>query len=46
MKNFLGVYPCACGKRVRVYDWLPSQVLCAKCKREVAKQEAQSEERP
>lgn len=31
-REFLGTYACmACGCRVRVYDWLPSQVLCAKC---------------
>jgi len=28
-----------CGKRVRVYEWLPDPVLCAGCKRDIMKQE-------
>lgn len=38
--QFLGTYPCAlCPKRVRVYEWLPSCVLCAGCRLEVLRQE-------
>ena len=38
---FLGTLPCAmCGKRVGVYEWLPSPVLCAGCKRDIEKQES------
>lgn len=30
--KFLGTYPCvACGKKVRVYGWLPEGVQCAGC---------------
>lgn len=41
---FLGTYPCAiCGKRVRVYGWLPEAILCASCTRERDRQEACSQ---
>lgn len=31
-RAFIGLFQCmACGKSVRVYDWLPQQVLCATC---------------
>lgn len=43
-KSFLGTHKCPCGKRVRVYDWLPPQVLCAKCTRDVARQETEAQE--
>jgi len=42
MRVFIGTYKCmACPTRVRVYDWLPSMLLCAEC----ARQEARNEER-
>jgi hypothetical protein len=38
--EFLGTYPCcACGKKVRVYDWLPEGVLCVRDQREIEKAE-------
>ena len=42
--GYLGKYPCgACGKKIRVYDWLPESVLCAACKKEIRAQEAKAE---
>jgi len=44
-RQYLGQYPCAlCPKLVRVYDWLPECVLCAACKRTVARQERKAEQ--
>lgn len=43
--DFLGSYPCAvCGRRVRIYGWLPTCVLCAQCTRETARSEATAED--
>jgi ribosomal protein S27E len=38
--KFLGTHPCAaCGKKVRVYDWLPESVQCAGCFRRTLAEE-------
>jgi hypothetical protein len=43
---FIGTYSCAlCARRVRVYDWLPECVLCARCKRRVEIDEELSAQR-
>ena len=40
-ESFLGTYPCAiCRSNVRVYGWLPEDVLCAKHRREIDSAEA------
>jgi hypothetical protein len=47
IRYFIGTYPCNhCNRqRVRVYDWLPECVLCAKCKAQIAAQEALQEDK-
>jgi len=41
-RQYLGQHKCvACPTIVRVYDWLPSMLLCAKC----ARQEARNDRR-
>jgi hypothetical protein len=41
-RQYLGQHKCvACPTMVRVYDWLPSMLLCAKC----ARQEARNDRR-
>jgi hypothetical protein len=41
MRTYLGQHKCcACDKLVRVYDWLPNAVYCAKHRDEIAKEEA------
>lgn len=43
--EFIGTYPCAvCGKRVRIYGWLPTCVLCTRCTADVARSEALAED--
>lgn len=41
-RDFLGTYRCHCGKRVRVYGWLPEAILCASCTLEIERQEKAS----
>jgi hypothetical protein len=37
-RQYLGQHKCCvCSKVVRVYDWLPSMLLCAKCARQEAR---------
>jgi hypothetical protein len=48
VRKYLGLHGCdMCSSRVRVYDWLPSVVLCAKCSKEIERQErcSQSKEK-
>lgn len=41
MRTYLGQHKCcACDKLVRVYDWLPNAIYCAKHRDEIAKEEA------
>jgi hypothetical protein len=41
-RQYLGLHKCVvCPMVVRVYDWLPSMLLCAKC----ARQEARNDRR-
>lgn len=43
--RFIGTFKCElCQKRVRIYDWFPACILCAKCAREIEKQEANATE--
>lgn len=44
-RKFLGVHRCACGKRVRVYDWLPESPKCSSCAREEAARTAEPKRR-
>jgi hypothetical protein len=37
--DFLGTHKCICGKRVRVYGWLPECPLCARCAARIQAQE-------
>jgi len=38
--QYLGQHKCmACPTMVRVYDWLPSMLLCAKCARQEARKD-------
>ena len=44
-RAFIGTYRCmSCGCRVRVYDWLPAMLLCAKCGREEHRREQKEQE--
>jgi hypothetical protein len=44
-RKFLGTHACSCcAKKVRVYDWLPTAVLCAKCAKQVRTEESTMED--
>jgi hypothetical protein len=47
-RKFLGRHKCqrCCAKLVRVYDWLPKPVLCAKCRDAVGSEESVAQEHP
>ena len=41
-REFIATYKCCvCSKRVRVYDWLPTMILCAGCASREARNESQ-----
>jgi len=45
-RQYLGQHKCGrcCAVLVRVYDWLPACVLCAKCAAAEARQESETNE--
>ena len=44
-RQYLGQHKCvACPTMVRVYDWLPSMLLCAKCARQEARNDRHGSE--
>lgn len=44
-RKFLLTSKChVCARRVRIYDWLPDSVLCAKCAARIARDEAKAQE--